>query len=164
MTVGAEIIDTQIAERKPVTARLMRALRNNVLGSTTLRANAWVSQSDTTNSTSYVSLWTVEVYVPDIVVGASGTKLTLTDVFVHTLPTAVIPRGTLFKIVIGGSESAVYTHRGTASELVDAEITWTPTGNTTVTVDLQAKVETASNDGQVGWGSINKPLILEAVT
>jgi hypothetical protein len=166
MTIGGEIVDGEIDARSPLTARLMRKLRGNLKGNG-FRLVWSLAHSGNTELGSWTTVETTWFYIPDCCVGDSGTTLTFADCSTHTAGPggdAEIPRGSHYRLKIGTDYSDTYTQRGTGTTIRDFEITWTPTGDAAVTVEIQAYVENTSapNQAQFSWGLGNYGLI-EAV-
>ena len=151
-TLGALITDAQLAERQPVTARLLRAMRGHTrslgIKQFNIPGGAFLAQD---NDTAFATLVTVPLYVPDSLIGDGGTKLTLFDVLGRAVPTVVIPRSQTYRLKIGADTGTEIINRGTGSLLMDLEITWTPSGNADVSVLIEGKVASGSNTCEASW-------------
>jgi hypothetical protein len=132
-----DIPDAMIAAYMPVTGRLMQRYRNNLMAIPYVSlANTHGDLSGTTTSTSYVTLFTVRLFVPDFVIGAGGTRL---EFFVKMAVSGGTPPSynSRASFKIGANTSA--EHSGGPSETSILALDWTPTGNTVVDVEFQGK-------------------------
>ena len=151
MTVGIEISDSRIAAGKPVTSRLMRAYRDNINILTQVHARATGSGFlGGTSSDSWDTLFTFALFVPDTVIGSGGTRLVLdgawTSMFAPLAQPAQPPTTYYIRLVIDGNYGITYTSDAVGYVSgVQFEITWTPSANTTVDVELAGAVVNTYN-------------------
>lgn len=153
MTLGALITSTEIAQDKPVTARLFRKLRGNLRGLTTLqwRNAGLLSGSSTTVFPTFTTVWSFELFVPDCCIGESGTRLTLADVGISAPSDNQNSKLLHYRVQVGAALSAQFNHFSTFATTHDFVVEWIPTGNTVVLVELQACVRNAANRADGAW-------------
>ena len=139
-TLGALIVDAQLAERQPVTARLMRAMRglHRALGSR-LGFSPAASGSSVSGTTMTTSL-SVPLYLPDCCVGTLGTRLVI-----YNFGTTLVPGGSPIhnqrsgRLLIGATTSATFVHVGTSTTYEpEIDVTFVPgASNTEITIEFQ---------------------------
>lgn len=148
-TLGSEILDAQIAYRRPVTSRVMRAIRNNIAGTAAKYAiYSPKSLNATTSSTTFQTLFSFKLFIPGCVVGSSGTKMTITDLSLQNV-SSVVPRLCTYKVAIGANESDPKAVPGSSVIATSFSVTWTATSDQSTTVDVMAKVSTSANSAHV---------------
>ena len=137
------IPDKMVAEYAPVRSRLMRRYARNVDACASIRLAQVIGPVSTSSST-YATVATIRLFVPDWYIGSSGTQFTLHDVLCETYESGSGGVGT-YRVVVDGNNTNEETvsaspSSGSASGIFDFTVTFTPTANTAIDIELQAKV------------------------
>lgn len=147
------IQDAMIAAYKPVTSRLLRRLARDIdaLGEIAFNTSAFGS----TSSSSLVTIETIPLFIPDRYIGESGTQITLV-VICETFETGSGGVGT-YRIQVDGNNSSEETvgvnpAAGDNAETKTFTVTYTPTANTAITINLQAKTSGGASFAEMTSG------------
>lgn len=147
----ADITDAAVAEYSPISAKLITRLRNrDQLNRQQSLVGTGANYSTGAGPTSFTTIGTFRIYVPDCYIGPSGTRLELyADIDINDAGVA----SATFRLEVGGTVSQTQTVNTTGGAVTENDqlftLDWTPTGDAIASINVQ--VDTTGAPTTAGW-------------